>query len=147
MWTSGILGGRFFVTEAPKARPLPVRPNIERLRNEAKQRLVFMKATSATARLSDAQLLVACSYGFSSWQSLKAEVDRRYRLIKNAEQTKQLPLTVVFRPKVISASSRWVTALSEPQQLEGFFFLIPILLMAFMQLGGVLTQLLLSKLA
>ena len=36
-------------------RPLPARPNLEHLRNEAKQRLTTLRGDDPTARLSDAQ--------------------------------------------------------------------------------------------
>ena len=40
------------------ARQLPARPNLEHLRNEAKQRLDALRRDDASARLSDAQRLV-----------------------------------------------------------------------------------------
>ena len=58
---------------------LPVRPNLEHLRNEAKQRLKTMRAQDAAVRLADAQRLVARDYGFASWRQLKAAVDREER--------------------------------------------------------------------
>ena len=144
MRTSGILGERFPMTEASKTNPLPVRPNIERLRNEAKQRLASMKTQSAAARLSDAQFLVACGYGFSSWQALKAEVDRRCRMVDGTEKSKQLPLAVVFRPQVLPTSPHWFGALGELQQQEQILFVISILLMSIIQFGAILRLLLLS---
>jgi ankyrin repeat protein len=58
---------------------LPAHANLEHLKNEAKQRLKTMRAQSpdvrSEARLSDAQLLVARSYGFPSWRKLKSHVD------------------------------------------------------------------------
>ena len=58
---------------------LPARPNLEHLRNEAKQRLKTMRAQDADVRLADAQRLVAREYGFASWRQLKAAVDRQER--------------------------------------------------------------------
>ena len=58
---------------------LPARPNLEHLRNEAKQRLKTMRAQDAAVRLADAQRLVAREYGFASWRQLKAAVDRQER--------------------------------------------------------------------
>ncbi|MEM6314898.1 MAG: ankyrin repeat domain-containing protein [Planctomycetota bacterium] len=58
-------------------RELPARPNLEHLRNQAKQRLVDVQAIDPAAKLTDAQLDVARSYGFTSWRALKAELDRR----------------------------------------------------------------------
>lgn len=56
-------------------RQLPERPDLEHLRNEAKQRLKELRGEQPAARLSDAQLLVARDYGFASWRQLKAAVD------------------------------------------------------------------------
>jgi ankyrin repeat protein len=58
---------------------LPARANLEHLKNEAKQRLKTMRSQSpelpSKIRLSEAQLLVARSYGFPSWRKLKSHVD------------------------------------------------------------------------
>jgi len=61
-----------FVYSAGK---LPARANLEHLKNEAKQQLKSMRLHSPQARLSQAQLCVARSYGFPSWRKLKAYVD------------------------------------------------------------------------
>ena len=57
------------------AGKLPARANLEHLKNEAKQRLKTLRSHSPAARLSEAQLLVARSYGFPSWRKLKSYVD------------------------------------------------------------------------
>ena len=57
------------------ALPLPDKPNLEWLRKQAKRRLQDIRATNAGARLADAQLDVARSYGFPSWRALKAHID------------------------------------------------------------------------
>jgi uncharacterized protein len=57
------------------SRSLPSRPNLEHLRNEAKQRLKAMRSEQPAASLSEAQLLVARTNGFPSWRKLKAYVD------------------------------------------------------------------------
>jgi ankyrin repeat protein len=54
---------------------LPARANLEHLKNEAKQRLKTMRSQRPAVRLSEAQLLVARSYGFASWRKLKDFVD------------------------------------------------------------------------
>lgn len=51
------------------------KPNLEWLRKHAKQRLKELRATNAKAKLADAQLDVARSYGFASWRALKTHVD------------------------------------------------------------------------
>jgi ankyrin repeat protein len=57
------------------AGKLPARANLEHLKNEAKQRLKSMRSHHPAVRLSEAQLLVARSYGFPSWRKLKSHVD------------------------------------------------------------------------
>jgi ankyrin repeat protein len=54
---------------------LPDAPSLEWLRKQAKRQLAELRATNPAARLADAQLAVARSYGFTSWRSLKAHVD------------------------------------------------------------------------
>jgi|HubBroStandDraft_6_1064221.scaffolds.fasta_scaffold38767_2 ankyrin repeat protein len=56
-------------------RKLPALPNLEHLKNEAKQRRKALRAHDPQARLADAQLAVARDYGFASWRQLKAHVD------------------------------------------------------------------------
>jgi ATP-dependent Clp protease adapter protein ClpS len=58
------------------ARALPAQPNLEHLKNEAKQRLRSLREANATAKLADAQFQLAREYGFASWRQLKAEVER-----------------------------------------------------------------------
>lgn len=54
---------------------LPARANLEHLKNEARQRLKTIRSQRSAARLSEAQLLVARSYGFPSWRKLKSYVE------------------------------------------------------------------------
>ena len=58
------------------SRQLPARPNLEHLKNLAKQRLVDLRQQDPDAKLADALHLVAREYGFASWPKLKAEVER-----------------------------------------------------------------------
>jgi hypothetical protein len=67
--------GRFCVTDTPR-RELPPLPHIDRLKKEAKARLGEMRIGAPSARLADAQFLLAREYGFASWAALKAEVER-----------------------------------------------------------------------
>src|SRR5882672_2435782 len=55
--------------EAP--RPLPDRPNLRHLKDQAKDLL----KTGAAASITDAQFKVARLYGFASWPKLKAHVE------------------------------------------------------------------------
>src|SRR5438094_4696380 len=52
-------------------RPLPDRPNLRHLKDQAKDLL----KTGAAASITDAQFRVARLYGFASWPKLKAHVD------------------------------------------------------------------------
>ncbi|MBI2686711.1 MAG: hypothetical protein HYX27_10375 [Acidobacteria bacterium] len=52
-------------------RPLPDRPNLRHLKDQAKDLL----KTGAAATITDAQFQVARLYGFASWPKLKAHVD------------------------------------------------------------------------
>src|SRR5687768_10297176 len=61
------------------SRQLPARPNLEHLRNEAKQRLTALRQLDSSAQLADAQRELAREYGFASWGQLKAAVDRAER--------------------------------------------------------------------
>ena len=61
---------------ARPARALPPRPNLEHLKNEAKQRLKALRSQDPHAKLASAQLAVARDYGFASWRQLKAHVEQ-----------------------------------------------------------------------
>ena len=60
-------------------RALPPIPHPDHLRKQAKARLVVMRTTLPTAKLGDAQAVIAREYGFANWMTLRAEVDRRVR--------------------------------------------------------------------
>src|SRR4051812_36471663 len=59
------------------ARALPARPNLEHLKNEAKQRLDDLRRARPAAKLAEAQFQLARDYGFASWRELKAQVERQ----------------------------------------------------------------------
>jgi ankyrin repeat protein len=52
-------------------RPLPDRPNLRHLKDQAKDLL----KTGAAASITDAQFTIARRYGFASWPKLKAHID------------------------------------------------------------------------
>jgi hypothetical protein len=54
---------------------LPLRPDIEHLRREARQLLKEMRKQQPDARLADVQFQLARNYGFATWQKLKSHVD------------------------------------------------------------------------
>jgi hypothetical protein len=67
---------------------LPARPDLDKLRREAKQLLAAAKGGDAAAleritavsdriALSSAQRVIARDYGFGSWERLRAEVMER----------------------------------------------------------------------
>src|SRR5579863_7702396 len=58
-------------------RELPVSPDPNHLRKQAKARLAEMRLRTPTARLTEAQLVLAREYGFPAWAALQAEVARR----------------------------------------------------------------------
>ena len=47
---------------------LPANPDLEHLKNEAKERLALLRATAPDAQLAEAQFQLARDYGFPSWR-------------------------------------------------------------------------------
>jgi ankyrin repeat protein len=102
----------------PRKRPssaatgrLPARANLEHLRNEAKKHLKTMRAQSPEASLSEAQLQVARSYGFSGWRTLKVYVDAQDNLggqLVNAVRSGELETIrgiLDSHPELVNASA------------------------------------------
>jgi hypothetical protein len=58
------------------SRDLPVRPNLEHFRKQAKELLQRLQQRDPDVQLADAQHAIAREYGFSSWPRLKAHVER-----------------------------------------------------------------------
>ena len=58
-------------------RQLPGVPHPDHLRKQAKARLAAMRTKMPTARLADAQGVIAREYGFANWAALQAEVASR----------------------------------------------------------------------
>lgn len=58
-------------------RYLPDNPNLDFLRQEAKDLLAALRESDPKAVLAEAQRAVADQYGFRTWPELKAEVERR----------------------------------------------------------------------
>jgi ankyrin repeat protein len=54
---------------------LPEAPSLEWLRKQAKRRLEELRQADPDARLADAQFALAKEYGFSSWRTLKWNID------------------------------------------------------------------------
>jgi ankyrin repeat protein len=104
-------------TPVRASRALPAQPNLERLRNEAKQRLKSLRAADPSAKLAAVQLAVAREFGFASWRRLKAHieqtsVDRPHReTVFAAAQAGDIAsvreaLEAGFDPRVTDASGR-----------------------------------------
>lgn len=55
-------------------RQLPARPDLEHLRNQAKELLQELQRRDPGAQLADAQHTLAREYGFPSWPKLKVHV-------------------------------------------------------------------------
>jgi hypothetical protein len=56
---------------------LPDNPNLDHLRQQAKDLLAGLRDADAGATLAQAQALLAAQHGFASWTELKSEVDRQ----------------------------------------------------------------------
>lgn len=63
--------------DIPRCYALPATPDLEHLRNEAKERLALLRATAPDAQLAEAQFQLARDYGFPSWRVLKDKVEGR----------------------------------------------------------------------
>ena len=114
---------------------LPERPHLDRLRNEAKRRHAILKLASASARLSDAQALVARAYGFTDWTALKAEVERR-----RAAWCAPPPLWSLFRPGAILPRPSGLLALASPERMETPFITAQIVMLILIQASGLLVS-------
>ncbi|HEV2782427.1 MAG TPA: phosphotransferase [Actinophytocola sp.] len=57
-------------------KTLPDNPNLDHLRQQAKDLLAGLRDVDPTTSLADAQASLAQQYGFRTWTDLKAEVDR-----------------------------------------------------------------------
>ena len=78
--------------EAP--RPLPDRPNLRHLKDQAKDLL----KTGAAASITDAQFKIARLYGFASWPKLKAHVDSLERRSGNSSRPSTPTTSIASRP-------------------------------------------------
>ncbi len=65
-------------------RPMPARPNIEYLKNEAKRRLAAQRTAQPDLKLSTVQFEIAREYGFASWRALKAALEQPSAVLMEA---------------------------------------------------------------
>ena len=66
--------------EAPVAKQLPHRPNLEYLRGQSKRLLTDLKRGNPKAKLAEAQLNIARASGFTSWPALAKHVEQLHAL-------------------------------------------------------------------
>jgi hypothetical protein len=66
------------------SRDLPAHPNLEHLKNQAKDLLPQLQARNPALKLADAQHAIAREYGFATWPVLKAHVDSLAALPRSA---------------------------------------------------------------
>ncbi len=103
------------------ARTLPGKPNLDQLKKQAKDLLSAFRAGEPAAiaevrahyaapqtealQLSDAQLVIARSYGFASWPKLKAFVDgvtiKRFMAAVNAGEVETVRAMLRQRPELV----------------------------------------------
>ena len=81
----------------PPKRPLPDRPNLRHLKDQAKD---LLKAGTA-ASLADAQFQIARLYGFASWSKLKAHVESFDEIgqLKHAIDTNNIARVTTLMPR------------------------------------------------
>lgn len=68
-------------------KTLPDAPNLDHLRQQAKDVLPQLRSVRPAATLSDAQALVAEQYGFRAWPDLAAEVNRRTASVRHDDKS------------------------------------------------------------
>jgi hypothetical protein len=83
---------------AETRRQLPSLPNPDNLRKQAKSRLLELRLRAPSARLAEAQHLIAREYGFANWAQMQAEVARRRESpAAHYGRIRRLPLAVPGR--------------------------------------------------
>jgi hypothetical protein len=94
---------------------LPVRPDLDQLRQQAKdllraakdgdgEALTRIRAVSDRLILKSAQLAIAREYGFASWPKLKTEVERRE--ILNSRDLSRLTKLLAEQPELATGKMR-----------------------------------------
>jgi hypothetical protein len=73
------------------SRVLPAHPNLDHLKNQAKDLLPELQRRSPGAKLAHAQHAIAQNYGFPSWPKLKAHVESFARRVDPPEVTVAAP--------------------------------------------------------
>ena len=110
------------------ARKLPARPNLDHLRGQAKARLAQLKKgkRGASARLADAQTLVAREAGFTSWPALKRHVEElrslegEWRLSSLEIDGRAMPREMLTHMRILFDGDRFRTE-SPEANYDGIF--------------------------
>ena len=77
-------------------RTLPLHPNLDHLKKQAKALLPALRRRNPAAKLADAQRAIAASYGFGDWTGLKAHVENAVAARSTAPPQPVSPLVGVW---------------------------------------------------
>ena len=80
-------------------RTLPLNPNLDHLKKQAKALLPALRRRNPAAKLADAQRAIAASYGFGDWTGLKAHVENAVAARGSAPPQPVSPLVGVWAVK------------------------------------------------
>ena len=108
-------------------RQLPPVPSSENLRKQAKTRLSVLRARQPSARLAEAQHLVAREYGFPNWAAMLAEVMRR----------QQSPIVRYKRIRKLSVAVPGVPSEEDVYPVQRYFMIGAVISAAFVAVAGI----------
>ena len=109
---------------------LPDRPSLEYLKKLAKDRLPELRRTDPRARLADAQLAVAREHGFTSWRTLRAELDRRRA---PAAPDRVTELRAQQTPILVNFTAAWCVTCQVNERVAAQYALADLPLVTFLQ--------------
>jgi Ser/Thr protein kinase RdoA (MazF antagonist) len=75
---------------------LPPNPNLDHLKQQAKDLLASLREDDSSASLADAQRALANEYDFRTWPELKAEVERRRTIVEHPDPALVRELSAQF---------------------------------------------------
>lgn len=102
-------------------KTLPDNPNLDHLRQQAKDLLAGLRDSALDASLADAQASLAGQYGFRGWTDLKAEVDRAHGRAEVADPDLAGEIAARYRLGEVTAPMRSLARADElgrPWSLE-----------------------------
>jgi ankyrin repeat protein len=79
-------------SQSPSPKLLPPQPNLDWLKNRAKERLAELRATDSSAKLAGSQLSIAREYGFTSWRKLKETIEQQRAAAQPDEKQREILL-------------------------------------------------------